>query len=140
MRILGPTVFLIAILLTACSSNSEPVNESRLKCPDCRLLEVTGIIDGDTFDSARGRVRLFGVDTPERGQRCYQAARKRLRELARGTVRLEPGPRARDPVGRSLWYVYTETGNSIDEALIWEGFGHAWTRDGQHRSYLIALE
>ena len=30
--------------------------------------------------------------------------------------------------------------DSIDEALIREGLGHAWTRDGQHRDYLIELE
>ena len=40
-----------------------------LQCPDCPTLRVSRVIDGDTFDSARGRVRLFRVDTPERGER-----------------------------------------------------------------------
>ena len=136
MRILGLTVFLISILSAACSSDGEPVNEPRLTCPECPLVQVTGIIDGDTFDSERGRVRLFGVDTPERGQRCYQAASDRLGELAGETVRVQLGPRLFDPYGRLLYYVYTSTGDSIEEALIREGFGRAWRRDGQHREYL----
>lgn len=57
-----------------------------------------------------GRVRLFGVDTPERGQHCYSEATERLRELAGGVVRVEAGPRVQDPFGRSLWYVFTEAG------------------------------
>ena len=30
-------------------------------------------------------------------------------------------------------------GDSIDAALIAEGLGNAWTRDGQHRDYLVGL-
>ena len=42
--------------------------------------------------------------------------------------------------GRILAYVYTANGASIDEALIREGVATAWTRDGQHRGYLVGLE
>ena len=57
--------WLILLVATiACSAATE------LRCPDCPTLEVSRVIDGDTFDSPAGRVRLFGVDTPERGQRC----------------------------------------------------------------------
>ena len=140
MRYLGPWVFLIAFILVACSPNNEPVYESRLKCPDCPFLKVSSIIDGDTFDSERGRVRLFGVDTPERGQRCYQAATHRFRELAGDVVRFQFGPRLLDRSGRLLYYVYTSAGDSIDEALIREGFGRAWRQDGQHREYLYQEE
>ena len=97
------------------------------------------IIDGDTLDTSKGRVRLFGVDTPERGQRCAIEATERLRELAGDTVRLEDGPRLSDPYGRTLAYVYTVDGISIDAALIREGFATAWTRDGQHRDRLVGL-
>ena len=39
-----------------------------------------------------------------------------------------------------LAYVYTQNGISIDEVLIREGLATAWTRDGQHRDYLVGLE
>ena len=98
------------------------------------------IIDGDTFDSERGRVRLYGMDTPERGERCFSEATERLRELAGDRVRVEKGPRVVDPFGRLLFYVYTVDGKSIDEILVREGFDVAWTRDGQHRDFLVSAE
>ena len=88
------------------------------------------MIDGDTFESPGVRVRLFGVDTPERGEKCYGEATKRLKELTSGFVRVEAGPRAQDPFGRSLLYVYSDAGDSVDETLIREGLGKAWTQDG----------
>ena len=60
------------------------------------------MIDGDTFDSANGRIRIFGVDTPERGEPCYDEATQRLRELAGDSVRVEFGPREEDDYDRLL--------------------------------------
>ncbi len=37
-------------------------------CSDCPDISVDRVIDGDTFQSANARIRLFGVDTPERGE------------------------------------------------------------------------
>ena len=36
-----------------------------LCCEECPALRVSRVIDGDTIDSSAGRVRLYGVDTPE---------------------------------------------------------------------------
>ena len=44
--------------------------ETELCCRDCGVISVSRIIDGDTFESAGRRIRLYGVDTPERGQAC----------------------------------------------------------------------
>jgi endonuclease YncB( thermonuclease family) len=122
------------------SGLTQPGCSTVLCCEDCRSISVSRIIDGDTFDSPAGRVRLFGVDTPERGERCYRQATERLDELAGNTVRVEPGPRAQDRSGRLLFYVYTGNGESIDEKLVREGLAHAWTEDGQHRDFLVDRE
>ena len=99
------------------------------------------MIDGDTLDTAKDRVRLFGVDTPEFGERCASETTHRLQQLAGDSVRLEDGPRLTDQFGRILAYSYfTEDGASIDETLIREGLATAWTRDGQHRDLLVNLE
>ena len=131
----------LAIFLVACSATPS-ISEyaTGLTCPNCSTLTVSRVIDGDTFESPAGNVRLFGVDTPERGERCYRQAAGGLRQLAGDTVRVESGPRARDPGGRLLYYVYTMRGNSIDEMLVREGLARAWTRDGQHRDALVRLE
>ena len=136
----GQALYLVAIILTACSSYREPFGQSDLKCLDCPLVEVTRIIDGYTFESTTGTVWLFGVDTPERGQRCYQEATVTLRKLAGAVVRAQRGPRIVDSYGRLLYYVYTPSGASIDEALIRRGLGKAWRQDGQHQDYLYQQE
>lgn len=62
-----------------------------------RVLSGYGVvIDGDTLDVAGERVRLEGIDAPERGQsclrkdgkswRCGRAATRALRKLVRGRV------------------------------------------------------
>ena len=109
-------------------------------CSTCMQIEVDRIIDGDTFTSASARVRLFGVDTPERGEQCFSEATQRFKELAGDSVRVEFGPRQQDRYGRILYYVYNENGESIDEMMVREGFAEAWTRDGQHRDLLVAAE
>ncbi len=83
-------------------------------CPDCQLVSVTGVVDGDTIDTSIGRVRFFGVDTPERGDDCFTEATEFTRLLVGGQVRLEDGPRLEDTYGRRLAYVYDSSGNSID--------------------------
>ena len=129
-------VIVLSLALAACAG----IDETTLRCADCPVALVVHIIDGNTLDTSMGRVRLFGVDTPERREQCASEATDRLRELAGDQVRLEDGPRLTDRYGRRLAYVYTESGISIDAVLIREGFTTAWTRDGQHRDGLVELE
>ncbi len=103
-------------------------------------MRVERIIDGDTLDTSASRVRLYGIDAPERDEPCGYEATERLQELSGSRVRLESGPRPEDVHGRRLAYLYTEDGRSIDAALVWGGYVRAWTSDGQHRGELLALE
>ena len=80
------------------------------------------------------------MDTLDRGERCFTEATDRLSGLAGELIRVESGPRATDPFGRRLYYVYTESGISIDAVFVREGLARAWTRDGQHREYLAEVE
>ena len=57
-----------------------------LYCSDCPAISVLRVIDEDTFTtSGNQNVRLFEVDTPERGEKCYReaTARSLLRTEAR---------------------------------------------------------
>ena len=100
----APLMVCLLVLAACAEGGSPPVSEavSGLRCLGCPTLQVIRVIDGDTFDSPAGRIRLFGVDTPELGQSCYQDATERLRELAGDTVRVQLGPRSTDQFGRLL--------------------------------------
>ena len=114
--------------------------DTALTCADCSSISVTRVIDGDTLVSGGERIRLYGIDAPEVGQRCASGATDRLKDLAGDQVRVEDGPRRADPFDRRLFYLYTEGGRSIDELLVAEGHAVAWDRDGQHRNFLVGLE
>ncbi len=106
---------------------------------------VARVIDGDTIDAidfsgTERRVRLFGVNAPERGERYARAAAARLTALAAGAVSLLPDEPLEDADGRQLRYVFTSDGMSIDAALITEGVARAWTSDGALRDQLVELE
>ena len=98
------------------------------------------VVDGDTLVSSYGRIRLYGVDTPEIGEPCAGEATALLRRLAGSRARVQFGPRMTDRYDRTLAYLYTEDGFSIDGLLVWGGYGYAWTSDGQHAATLAALE
>jgi len=110
------------------------------KCADCDLLDVVEVIDGDTIITPIGKVRFYGVNTPEKGEKCFDLAKSETTRLANHRIKVEYGPRKTDRYGRLLAYVYTENGDSIDEFLISNGLGKAWTKDGQHKEYLMNLE
>ena len=119
----------------------------RIDAPYCLpLVGVTDIVDGDTLDVRAGgetfRVRVFGVNTPERGRPCYREATDALRRLAGGEVRLLPDVRLRDSSRppRELRYLFTPDGRSIDAALIADGLALAWREDGAYRDVLVGLE
>ena len=127
------------------SGNDEPAAEPSTTLSSAVPVQVLDIIDGDTLriEDAAGdvlTVRLFGIDTPERGEACYAEATNRLRELAGSRVLLVADERLQDPGGRELRYVYTETGTSIDALMLDEGLAVAWTADGAFRDQFIAIE
>jgi len=141
-----------AALLLACTSAPAPPSGTglspywaRFDAPAERG-QVVRVIDGDTFVAVvRGRtqtIRLFGVDTPERDDRCYDEARDQLAVwLPVGEdVWLQPGPRNDDGT-RLLRYVFTASGAVLtDAALVQAGLGEAWRRDGPLRNDIVGLE
>jgi endonuclease YncB( thermonuclease family) len=68
-----------------------------------RKERVTRILDGDTFETAsrKNPVRLANVDTPEKGEPGYQAAKRDLQRLIAGE-QVEIDTKARDAYGRSV--------------------------------------
>jgi endonuclease YncB( thermonuclease family) len=112
---------------------------------DLERAEVAAIVDGDTItakleDGRTLPVRYFGIDTPERGDRCFREATDRNEALLGDTVLLLEDERLEDSSNRLLRYIFLEDGTSLDATLVAEGFAEAWRADGYYRDELVALE
>lgn len=98
---------------------------------------VTYVVDGDTLDvrlagGKRERVRLIGIDTPERGA-CYSAAAtRRARALALSqavVLRGDATQATRDRYGRLLAYVWLPGGRDLGFQLLAGGFAEVYVYD-----------
>jgi len=84
---------------------------------------VERVIDGDTVVlESDERVRLLGIDTPERGQHLYEEAKEWLANLIEGKdVVLERGEEERDKYDRLLRYVHY-SGVLVNRQLVELGY------------------
>lgn len=124
---------------------------------------VERVIDGDTLKLAGGkRVRLIGVDTPEKhySEKLVRDARRSgkdirtIRELGEKAaqftgsicegkkVRLEYDVERRDKYKRHLAYAYLEDGTFLNAKIIEEGYGQVMTipPNVRHASYFLKLQ
>jgi len=101
--------------------------------------QVVEVNDGDTItvksNGQQERVRLIGIDTPEKNHpekpvQCFaEAASKRLEELIDGQdVALEADPENtnRDRYDRLLRYVYLPDGQMLNRKMVEEGYAFAY--------------
>lgn len=90
--------------------------------------ELIRVIDGDTvildvhlgFHLVyRARIRLEGIDTPERGQNGYNSAKQALKERLTGELVVETSEQ--DSFGRWLGVVYCN-GINVNESMLRDKF------------------
>ena len=95
---------------------------------------VTHIVDGDTLDvrlttGKTERIRLIGIDTPERGVCYFSQATARARQLAMSkqvVLRGDATQDTRDRYGRLLAYVSLPGGKDLGYQLIAGGFAKVY--------------
>jgi len=108
-------IILIALFLILCAYSVyvlyHTCDQGREELPVPSAAKTYEIIDGDTFEDAKGEtVRLLGIDTPERGQPFYLVATEMLDSLLNGrSLRYEFDFRRRGPHGRLLAYVFADS-------------------------------
>jgi endonuclease YncB( thermonuclease family) len=95
--------------------------------PDDRFT-VVRVIDGDTVELLGGdRLRLLGVDTPERDEPLFDEARQFLVELALGrSLELEFAGSRRDRYGRLLAFAYVDDSVLVNKVIIENGLGYLY--------------
>jgi micrococcal nuclease len=133
---------------------SQPTDFSDQLRYDQKEFTVTKVVDGDTLDidamdgnRLTTRIRLIGVDTPETKKPgtpvMYYGpeASEYARVMADGklvTVWLDTISATRDRYGRLLAYVRLPDGRVLNELLLSEGYGYAYTvfKHGYSQKYL----
>lgn len=85
--------------------------------------QVKEVIDGDTFTLGNGqKVRLIGINTPERGQPYYDEAKSHLESiLSSRIVKLMTDAKVQDEYGRILAYAYSDSDLDINLDMIKKG-------------------
>ena len=132
-------------LLGGCSSGGQAPEPLGVAAPDVADSDptasetgtVTNVVDGDTLDvQGVGRIRVIGIDTPERGACGYESATQAMSVLVLGReVRLVAGATSdADRYGRLLRYVDVGSEDS-GLSLIEDGWAIARydSRDGYGR-------
>lgn len=104
---------------------------------------VTSITDGDTLTVLHNRqqirIRLYGIDCPERGQPFHSRATQRAAALAHRQI-VTVQPESRDRYGRLVAWVVLPDGRSLNETLVAEGFAWYFRRYAPRNTRLAQLE
>jgi len=114
-------IILLLLLVSACS-----ITGSTVYNPDGPF-KVTKVVDGDTLDLSNGdRIRLMGINTPEKDDCYYQEAKDELTDLTLNQiVLLEKDNTDQDKYGRKLRFVYVK-GTDVNAHLVEHGFARAF--------------
>lgn len=88
---------------------------------------VIKVLDGDTVDLSGGdRLRLMGIDTPEKGEAFHDEAVDFLRDAALGkSTSLAYGSERRDKYGRLLGYLFVDS-LFVNEAILSNGLAYVY--------------
>lgn len=89
-------------------------------------IEVMSVIDGDTLIAGNDRIRLWGIDAPEKGEPHYETAKMALKHFAGGRVSCKHIDI--DRYQRNVMQCETEDGVDIGSMLVWTGMAEDFTK------------
>lgn len=111
--------------------------ETSLRCEECRSVEVIDVTGPETISTSEGPIKLYGVFVAPEEENCVVDATARLMQLVSDSVRVEEGSLATDSAGTPIRYLYTDSGDSIDELFITEGLARTSAFAGPHAPWLL---
>lgn len=127
-------------------TTTQPVITAPKTDPQYTYYSVTEVVDGDTvkvnINGTIETLRLIGLDTPEtvdprKEVQCFgKEASNKGKELLNGKkVRLEKDSTQgdKDKYGRTLAYIYTESGIFYNKYMIEQGYAHEYTYNSAYK-------
>ena len=143
------TVFSLLIIGYISYTYILPKLNSARSDSDNEYFTVERVVDGDTFKMSNGdRVRLLGIDTPEKydskkldndsrstgkDKKTIQTLGKLASDYVKGFVEgkkvklvKEPNYQDKDQYGRLLRYVYLQDGTFVNARIIKDGYGQVY--------------
>jgi micrococcal nuclease len=129
----------VAASLVACGPGGDPEPaQGATVAPPIRVEDGDSLVA--TIDGVEERVRLAGINAPERGECGGSEARALLAELlGDGPLRLETADPSRDRYGRLLAHVFA--GEELaNEALVAAGLAFAITSEGPYTARIFEAE
>jgi len=84
---------------------------------------VTRIIDGDTIETELGKIRLAGINTPEKSMEGYEEAKNFLSLYLDREIEVEI--KEKDRYQRNLAYIFFQN-KMINEEILTKGLGHLY--------------
>ena len=137
------TYYRIPIFLTAIISLVYFTEINRKPAAKKETYLVERVIDGDTLVlTMNEKVRLIGIDCPERKEPFYEKAKSRLEELTlQRSIELERDKSDKDRFGRLLRYIFIDN-RMANEILLEEGLAKAkaYKPDTKHSILFKQLE
>ena len=109
-------IFLLCFAISASAVAEVPSDAVQFK--------LKRISDGDTVVTTEDtRIRLWGIDTPERNQRYGSDATAALTQML-NNQQLYLETKDVDRYGRTVGVIYTDDGNEVNLEMVCDG--HAW--------------
>jgi len=93
---------------------------------DKQETNVLRAIDGDTIETDLGKIRLLGINTPEKNQPFYQEAKDFLKQYEGKTIEVEL--HGKDKYSRWLGYIFYNN-ELINKKIIENGFANLYYYD-----------
>jgi len=115
-------ILFVSLVMIGCYAKNDALRKIELNG------KVAKIVDGDTYDilldrNITIRIRMEGIDAPEKGMPFYRVAKNFLGELCfEKKLRLEV--KGKDRYGRTIAYSYLDDGTELSHKMIEAGL--AW--------------
>ena len=127
LRLFLLTFFIVLVTVSCDSIINESEEPETAAVENSNENHVVKIIDGDTYDvildGEQTRIRMEGIDAPERGMDYYKVSKEYLGEICNNQKVKVVGAK-KDRYGRLLAKTYLEDGREVGEEMVKAGM--AW--------------